>query len=82
MACKSCSMWWAAGVFFQQVIQDRWCGGCKAYRLIDFFEVSQRRWRPRCRQDFEKSLKHSWSLNMGVLDGNCNSGCLKAHFKE
>lgn len=50
-------MWWAAGVLTQQVIQDRWRGGFQAVRLIDFSEVGQRRWRPRCMKDFEKSLK-------------------------
>jgi hypothetical protein len=50
-------MWWAAGVFLQQVIQDRWRSRLKTRCLIDFHEVSQRRWRPRCMKDFEKSLK-------------------------
>jgi len=50
-------MWWAAGVFHQQVIQDRWRGRFCTHRLMDFPEVSQRRWRPRCMKDFEKSLK-------------------------
>ena len=50
-------MWWAAGVFLQQVIQDRWRGRFCTHRLIDFPEVSQRRWRSRCLNGFAKNLK-------------------------